>query len=88
MSSYFTEMVEKVESPMKTHFFDPSGFFSIIGFLETFNLALYTNRLQEGDAMWVIPFFNKQVLASILKSRVFTAPNTVPPLPSFSGQSC
>lgn len=58
---------------MKAHFFDPINPISIIGFVATFNLACDTNAIYESAAIWLLPFFVKNILATTLNSRMPTA---------------
>lgn len=53
VSGYISEMVLKVKSQMKAHFFDTSDRISIIGFFSTFKLACDTTRKHKGAKMWL-----------------------------------
>lgn len=66
-------MMHKVNSQMKAYSLDPSDPISIIGFLSTFLLACDTNSLHESAAMWILPFFVKNALATIVNSRMSAA---------------
>lgn len=44
-------MIEKIESQLKAHLFDPNKYVSIIGSSETFKFAFDTNHVHIGAAM-------------------------------------
>lgn len=48
------------------HFFDPKDSFSNIGLLATLELACDTNRIHEGAALWVLPYYVCETLANAL----------------------
>lgn len=66
-----------VKWQMKAHLFDRSNPISIIGFLETFNLACAANRIHDKTAMSVLPFFVKCTLSATLNSCMSAATNII-----------
>lgn len=63
---------------MKAHFTHLNNPFSNTGFLTPFKLAYNTNHIQEGAAIWVLPFFVEKALATMLNSILFTATHIAP----------
>lgn len=68
MSSYIFKVVKEIKSKKKAHFFDPSNSISLIGFLAIFQMACDSNNSHGEAAMWVVPYFVKNVSAITLKS--------------------
>lgn len=58
---------------MKAYFFDRSNPFSIIGFLFTFKPVCKKTSILEGAAMWVLPFFVKNVFSMKRNSHMSAA---------------
>lgn len=53
---YITKVVEKVETHMKAHFFDPSNLISNINSLAASMISCVTNQLHKGAAVLVSMF--------------------------------
>lgn len=58
---------------MEAHFFDPSDPFPIIRFQVAFKIVCNINNVYEEAAMWVLPLFDKNTLATPLNSCMSTA---------------
>lgn len=68
--SCFSEIGMNVKSEIKAHFFDHSDPVFFMVFHETFGLACSTNRIHEGETMWVLLLFVMNSLAITLNSRM------------------
>lgn len=69
MSHCNKKIVKKLRLQLKAHTFDYSDPISISGFLTMFKLAWNANRVYEGAAMWAMPRFVADHVASSLNSR-------------------
>lgn len=63
---------------MKTHIFYPDNPMSFIWNLAIFKLACNTNNIRKGAGMWVLPFFIKHALETILNSHMSAGPHITP----------
>lgn len=63
---------------MKAHFFDPNDPIFIVGLLATFKLAWYSSHVHESSAMWFLPVFVRNTLATTLYSCMSAATQTAP----------
>lgn len=58
---------------MKTHNLDPADPIAILGSLTTYRLACNANRIHEREAMWAMPHFVADQVASSLNDRMVQA---------------
>lgn len=71
-------MVKKVNAQMKAYWFVLSKPIFIVKFFATFKLVCDANCIEEEAAMWVLPFFFRNALATTFISRRFAAAYITP----------
>lgn len=62
---------------MKTFMFDPIDAIAILNFLETFEQARDSNKIQEGTAMWCVKRFMTKSTAASLASCSYSEKKTL-----------